>query len=237
MTAELVLEDVHVDYGGVAALKGVSLSVREGELVCLLGANGAGKSTTLRTISGLVRPRRGEVRFAGERLQALSPYQIVARGIVHCPEGRHIFGGLTVQENLMLGAVQRRDAAGVRRDLDWVLALFPDLAQRLKQRGATLSGGQQQMLAIARALMARPRILLLDEPSLGLAPVVVQTIFRVIRDLHRQGTTILLVEQNARQALAIADRGYVLESGRIVSSGTRAELEADVQIEKAYLGA
>lgn len=233
----LTLDDVHVYYGAIAALKGVSLTVREGELVCLLGANGAGKSTTLRTISGIVRPRQGRVLFGRETIDHLSPYQIVSRGIIHCPEGRHIFGGLTVQENLMLGAIQRRDPEGVRRDREWVLSLFPDLVGRLWQKGATLSGGQQQMLAIGRALMARPRILLLDEPSLGLAPALVQMIFRVIQELHRAGTTILLVEQNARQALGISDRGYVLESGRLLLSGSRSELEANVEVEKAYLGA
>jgi branched-chain amino acid transport system ATP-binding protein len=232
----LKLEDVHVYYGQVHALKGITLEVQPGELVALLGANGAGKSTTLMTISGILRPRRGQITYEGRDLTKISADEIVRLGAIQCPEGRRIFGGLTVWENLRMGAVRRRDPQGVQRDLEWVFTLFPILKQRLHQSGATLSGGEQQMLAIGRALMARPRLLMLDEPSLGLAPLVVQAIFDVIQQLHAQGVTILLVEQNARQALQVADRAYLLETGRVVLSGTVAELSANPEVERFYLG-
>ena len=231
----LKLEAVEVAYGHIQALAGVSLEVREGELVALLGPNGAGKSTTLMTISGIVRPRSGTLLYEGTDLAKASPFDIVGQGLIQCPEGRRIFGGLTVLENLRLGAVRRRDKDGVRRDLESVLSLFPVLGRRRHQSGATLSGGEQQMLAIARALMGSPRLLLLDEPSLGLAPIVVQAIFQVIRELHRRGVTILLVEQNVRQALAVADRGYVLAEGRVILAGSGGELRSNPELEQAYL--
>ena len=231
----LKLEAVEAAYGHVQALAGLDLEVREGELVALLGANGAGKSTTLMTISGIVRPRSGVVLYQGADLSRASPFDIVGLGVIQCPEGRRIFGGLTVLENLRMGAVRRRDSGGVRRDLEYVLALFPVLGQRRHQTGATLSGGEQQMLAIARALMGAPRLLLLDEPSLGLAPIVVQAIFGVIRELHRRGVTILLVEQNVRQALAVADRGYVLATGRVILAGSGSQLRSNPELEQAYL--
>jgi len=232
----LKLEDINVQYGNVRALKGISLEVREGELVTLLGANGAGKSTTLMTISGILRPRSGHITFEGHDLARAGAYDVVQLGIIHCPEGRRIFGGLTVFENLRMGASRRQDRRAVQADMDWVCALFPVLGKRLTQTGATLSGGEQQMLAIGRALIARPRLLMLDEPSLGLAPLIVRDIFNVIQQLHSQGVTILLVEQNARQALQIADRGYLLETGRVVLSGPVAELRANPEIERFYLG-
>jgi branched-chain amino acid transport system ATP-binding protein len=232
----LKLEDVNVQYGEVRALKGISLEVREGELVTLLGANGAGKSTTLMTISGILRPRSGHVTFEGHDLTRAGAYDVVRLGVIQCPEGRRIFGGLTVLENLRMGASRRQDRGAVQSDLDWVCGLFPILGQRLHQTGATLSGGEQQMLAIGRALVARPRLLLLDEPSLGLAPLVVRDIFDVIQQLHSQGVTILLVEQNVRQALQIADRGYLLETGRVVLSGPVPELSANPEVERFYLG-
>jgi branched-chain amino acid transport system ATP-binding protein len=232
----LKLEGVNVYYGQVHALKGIALEVQEGELVALLGANGAGKSTTLMTVSGILRPHNGSIICEGHDLTRASPYDIVRLGLIQCPEGRHIFGGLTVLENLQMGAVRRRDRRAVQADLDWVCSLFPVLGQRLRQSGATLSGGEQQMLAIGRALMAHPRLLMLDEPSLGLAPLIVQTIFDVIRQLHKQGVTILLVEQNARQALQVANRCYLLETGRVVMSGPVAELRANPEVERFYLG-
>jgi branched-chain amino acid transport system ATP-binding protein len=232
----LKLEDVHVYYGQVHALKGITLEVRDGELVTLLGANGAGKSTTLMALSGILRPRAGRITYDGHDLTKASANEIVHLGAIQCPEGRRIFGGLTVRENLRMGAVQRRDRQAVQADLDWICALFPVLGQRLHQSGATLSGGEQQMLAIGRALMARPRLLMLDEPSLGLAPLIVQAIFDVIRQLHARGVTILLVEQNARQALQVADRGYLLETGRVALSGPVAELRANPEVERFYLG-
>jgi branched-chain amino acid transport system ATP-binding protein len=231
----LALESVDISYGHVQALSGVSLSVRDGELVTLLGANGAGKTTTLMAVSGIVRPRAGSVRWNDTDLAAATPYAIVGLGVIQCPEGRRIFGGLTVLENLRMGAIRRKDRAAARSDMEYVFSLFPVLGKRRHQSGATLSGGEQQMLAIGRALMASPRLLLLDEPSLGLAPLVVQEIFRVIRELHRRGVTILLVEQNVRQALAVADRGYVLSGGRVILAGTGAELRANPEIEQAYL--
>ncbi len=231
----LKLADVDLFYGHVQALKRVSIEVRDGELVTLLGANGAGKSSTLMAISGIVRPRGGSIAYDGTDLARASSYDIVGLGIIHCPEGRRIFGGLSVLENLRMGAVRRRDRGGVRADMERVFSLFPVLGERRHQSGATLSGGEQQMLAIGRALMSTPRLLLLDEPSLGLAPIVVQAIFRVIRELHRSGVTILLVEQNVRQALAVADRGYVLAAGGVALSGTGAALRANPEIEQAYL--
>jgi branched-chain amino acid transport system ATP-binding protein len=234
----LVLSDVRVSYGAIQAVKGISLEVRERELVALIGANGAGKTTTLRTISGLFRPRGGAITFEGRDLAALPPHAIVGLGIAQAPEGRQIFGSLSVRENLMLGAVRRRgkERAALADDLGRVFALFPVLEERLGQAGGTLSGGEQQMLAIGRALMARPRLLLLDEPSLGLAPLMVARIFEVIARLKAEGTTILLVEQNARKALEVADRGYVLETGRIILGGPAAELAANPEVERAYLG-
>lgn len=235
----LTLEDVQIAYGAILAVKGVSLHVGTGELVALVGSNGAGKSTTLRAISGLIRPRSGRISFEGENLVKLPPHKIVSRGICQTPEGRQIFAGLTVRENLLLGAVSRpdrKDRAAIDAAMERVFALFPVLRERFGQAGGTLSGGEQQMLAIGRTLMARPKLLLLDEPSLGLAPVLVNRIFEVIAQLKRDGATILLVEQNARKALAIADRAYVLETGRVVLSGPAAELAANPEVERAYLG-
>jgi branched-chain amino acid transport system ATP-binding protein len=231
----LKLQAVEVAYGHILALAGVSLEVRDGELVALLGANGAGKSTALMAISGIVRPRSGALTYNGTDLSKASPYDIVGLGVIQCPEGRRIFGGLTVLENLRMGAVRRKDSRGVRRDLEYAFSLFPVLARRRHQSGATLSGGEQQMLAMARALMGSPSLLLLDEPSLGLAPLVVRAIFRVIRELHRRGVTILLVEQNVRQALAVADRGYVLAAGRVSLEGSGAQLRSHPELEQAYL--
>jgi len=232
----LRFENVHVYYGQVHALKGITGEVNEGELVAVLGTNGAGKSTTLMSVSGILKTRTGKIIYEKTDLTQASPYDIVKLGVIQCPEGRHIFGGLTVRENLLMGAVQRRDRSEVKKDIDWVCSLFPVLGERSGQTGATLSGGEQQMLAIARSLMARPRLLMLDEPSLGLAPVVVQTIFDVIRKLHQQGVTILLVEQNARKALQIADRCYLMETGSMVMSGTVEELRGNPEIERFYLG-
>ena len=232
----LELRDVEVHYGNIRALKGVSLSVAEGELVTLIGSNGAGKSTTLKTISGLLRPKAGALRYHGQPLDHLPPHRIVALGISHCPEGRRLFGRLTVAENLRLGAVPRRDREAVGRDVERVYTLFPVLKERNRQLAGTLSGGEQQMLAIGRALMSRPNLLLLDEPSLGLAPLLVGAIFDTIRQLKSEGTTILLVEQNARRALDIADRAYVMETGRIMLEGPAAELKHNPQVEHTYLG-
>jgi branched-chain amino acid transport system ATP-binding protein len=231
----LALEDLEVYYGEIHALKRVSLEVRDREIVALLGNNGAGKTTTLRTISGLLIPRRGSVAFHGRPLGGVPAHAIVARGVAHVPEGRRIFNRLTVRENLTMGAYLRTDA-GVAEDLERVFELFPRLKERLTQVAGTLSGGEQQMLAIARALMARPRLLLLDEPSMGLAPVLVEQIFATIESINRQGTTILLVEQNAAMALSIAHRGYVLETGTVVLSGTAAELAENAEVRRAYLG-
>lgn len=232
----LKLENVEVYYGHVHALKGISLDVSEGELVSLLGANGAGKTTTLMTISGIIRPRAGTVTYLGMDLTKKLPEEIVIQGIVQCPEGRRIFGSLSVMENLRMGAVRRKDRSEVKNDLEWVFSLFPVLKARVHQTGATLSGGEQQMLAIGRSLMAKPRLLVLDEPSLGLAPLFVEAIFKVIQQLHQQGVTILLVEQNARQAMAIADRCYLLETGQVVLSGTTADLKSNIAVEQFYLG-
>ncbi len=232
----LKINDIEVFYGHVHALKGISLEVLEGEMVSILGANGAGKTTLLMTISGIVRPRKGTVTYLDTELTRIIPEEIVMQGIVQCPEGRRIFGSLNVMENLRMGAVRRKDRDEVKNDLEWVFSLFPLLKARIHQTGATLSGGEQQMLAIGRALMAKPRLLMLDEPSLGLAPLVVQEIFRVIQQLHQQGVTILLVEQNARQAMAITDRCYLLETGRVALSGTAAEVKSNIALEEFYLG-
>jgi branched-chain amino acid transport system ATP-binding protein len=232
----LKLDDVRVYYGAIQAVKGISLEVGDRELVALVGSNGAGKTTALRTISGLFRPRGGRITYDGIDLTDRSTYQIVELGISQVPEGRQIFGSLTVRENLLLGATRRRDRAAVGADLERVVDLFPVLGERMGQAGGTLSGGEQQMLAIGRAMMARPRLLLLDEPSLGLAPLMVNRIFEVIARLKSEGVTILLVEQNARKALAVADRAYVLETGRIVLSGAAAQLAANPEVERAYLG-
>jgi len=233
----LRLKDIHTYYGNIQALKGITLTVSEGDIVTLIGANGAGKSTTLMSICGIVQPRNGDILFEGRPIHALSPDRIVAHGICQVPEGRRIFPYLTVVENLDMGAFLRRDTAAVRRDMDYVLGLFPILAQRRHQPGGTLSGGEQQMLAIARALMARPRLLLLDEPSLGLAPLVVGRIFDIIRQINTENnTTILLVEQNANLALKVAHRGYVMENGRIILEDSAERLMANDQVRKAYLG-
>ncbi|MCU0482659.1 MAG: ABC transporter ATP-binding protein [Chloroflexi bacterium] len=232
----LDLADVHTFYGNVHALQGISLHVDEGEIVTLVGGNGAGKSTTLNTISGLVRPRSGTVRLGDDDLARYEAHQITARGVVQVPEGRRVFARLTVLENLRMGAFIIRDQAVVREGIDSVFALFPRLEQRRDQVAGTLSGGEQQMLAIGRALMARPRVILLDEPSLGLAPILVEQIFATISEINAQGVTVLLVEQNALQALSIASRGYVLQSGRVVLAGTSAELLGNEMVRKAYLG-
>jgi branched-chain amino acid transport system ATP-binding protein len=232
----LELADVHVRYGNILALQGVSLRVEQGELIALIGANGAGKSTTLRAISGLQRPSEGRITFEGADITSASTDRIVGLGISHCPEGRRIFGSLTVAENLRLGAVAVADAAASAAELENVFELFPLLKERLGQAGGTLSGGEQQMLAIGRALMSRPRLLLLDEPSLGLAPLMVERIFETISELKRQGRTILLVEQNVHQALDVADRAYVLETGRIMLDGPAETLRHDPKVEQSYLG-
>jgi len=231
----LEVEDLHVYYGEIHALKGISLRVAQGEIVALLGNNGAGKTTTLKTISGLLRPREGQVLLEGCPIHALPPHEIVARGVAHSPEGRKIFNRLTVTENLEMGAYLRDDS-GVREDVDRVFELFPRLRERRLQVAGTLSGGEQQMLAMGRALMARPRILLLDEPSMGLAPILVEQIFETVSDINRQGTTILLVEQNAAIALSVAHRGYVLETGSIALSGAAAALSEHPDVQRAYLG-
>ena len=232
----LTLQDVRIFYGAIQAVKGISLDVRERELVTIVGANGAGKTTTLRTISGIYRPTTGSITFEGRNLAALPSHEIVALGISQAPEGRQIFGSLSVRDNLMLGATRRADRASIGQELEYLVSLFPVLGERMNQSGGTLSGGEQQMLAIARALMAKPRLLLLDEPSLGLAPMLVNRIFAVISRLKETGVTILLVEQNARKALEIADRAYVMETGRIILEGDARELAANPEIEKAYLG-
>ncbi|HEY7675985.1 MAG TPA: ABC transporter ATP-binding protein [Candidatus Methylomirabilis sp.] len=232
----LRLEGVRAAYGKVEALRGVTLEVRAGELVTLIGANGAGKTTTLKTISGILRPTAGHILLEGEAIHGLSPRGVLRRGIAHCPEGRRIFPYMSVLENLEMGAYAREDAGGVREDLDAVLSRFPVLSQRLHQVAGTLSGGEQQMLAIGRALMARPRVLLLDEPSLGLAPAIIETTFEIIREIRRRGVTVLMVEQNASLALRMADRGYVLESGQVAVAGTGADLIANDHVRRAYLG-
>jgi branched-chain amino acid transport system ATP-binding protein len=232
----LALQDVHSYYGNIHALQGLTLQVEKGEIVTLIGANGAGKSTTIRTITGLLHPRLGQITLEGERIERLLPHQIVQRGVAQAPEGRRIFSRLTVLENLEMGAYTRTDLAAVRADLDRVLQLFPRLRERSSQQGGTLSGGEQQMLAIGRALMASPRVLLLDEPSMGLAPTMVEVIFHTIQEINRQGTTILLVEQNALMALEVAHRGYVLQTGRTVLHDTAANLLQNAMVRKVYLG-
>ena len=232
----LEIAGLRAAYGPIEALRGVDLEVRAGELVCLLGANGAGKSTTLRTISGLLRPAAGRIAFEGRSIAGLSPATILEAGIAHCPEGRRVFPYLSVEENLLMGAYVRRDRAGIAADLERVCEHFPVLAERRRQAAGTLSGGEQQMLAIGRALMARPKLILFDEPSLGLAPTIVETTFSIIADIRRQGTTVLMVEQNAYLALRMADRAYVLETGRVVLAGAAADLMADDHVRRAYLG-
>lgn len=232
----LELRGVDTYYGNIQALRDISLHVDDGEIVTLIGANGAGKSTTLMTICGILRPRRGEIFWNGRPIHELAPHEIVMLGISQVPEGRLIFPDLSVQENLDLGAFLRRDAQGVRRDMDYVFELFPILAERRRQAGGTLSGGEQQMLAISRALMARPSLLLLDEPSLGLAPIIIQQIFAIIHKVNADGTTVFLVEQNANQALRIAHRGYVMENGRIAMEGLAADLLQSPEVRSAYLG-
>jgi branched-chain amino acid transport system ATP-binding protein len=234
--ALLEVRDLDVHYGGIHALKGVSFSVEEGKVVTLIGANGAGKTTTLRAISGLVKPSRGTVTFAGKPIGGLAAHEIVSRGLAHVPEGRGIFANLTVDENLQLGGFLRKDASGVAKDRERALGLFPRLKERLGQSAGTLSGGEQQMLAIARALVARPKLLLLDEPSVRRAPQIVQLIFQIVRTIVAEGTTILLVEQNAHMALKVASEAHVLEVGTLVTSGPAADLAKDDKIRKAYLG-
>ena len=234
--ALLELNDVHSYYGNIHALKGISLKVDKGEIVTLIGSNGAGKSTTLRTISGIIKPRQGEVRLAGERIDELPAHKVVQRGVLQSPEGRRIFPRLTVRENLEMGAFSRTDKDAIPADMERVFGLFPRLRERENQKGGTLSGGEQQMLAIGRALMGRPKVLLLDEPSMGLAPVLVEQIFSIIKDINAEGTTILLVEQNALMALGIAHRGYVLQTGQIVLSDSAKGLSENEMVQKAYLG-
>lgn len=232
----LQVNDIHTYYGHIYALKGISLTVDKGEVVTLIGANGAGKTTTLKTISGLLHPRQGSVVLEGETISGMAPHLIVSKGIGQSPEGRQIFTRLTVMENLEMGAYSRTDKDGIKKDLDHVFQLFPRLAERRTQAGGTLSGGEQQMLAMGRALMTRPQLLLLDEPSMGLAPVLVDTIFDIIKALNNEGTTILLVEQNAARALSVANRGYVLETGRIILEGKAEDLAQNEEVRKAYLG-
>lgn len=232
----LSVQNLHTFYGQIEALKGIDIEVAEGEIVTLIGANGAGKSTTLKTISGQLAPREGKILFAGEEIQGMPAHQVAAKGVVQVPEGRRIFPRMTVEENLEMGAYLRNDADGIAADKEMVFELFPRLKERRSQKGGTLSGGEQQMLAMARGLMAKPKLLMLDEPSMGLAPVVVETIFETIERLHKEGITILLVEQNAAMALAVADRGYVLETGRVALTGTGKELLKNEQVRKTYLG-
>lgn len=234
MSDFLKIEDLKVNYGGIEAVKGISMDVPEGKIVTLIGANGAGKSSTLRTISGLVKPKSGKITFCGEDITAKDPTSIVTKGITLVPEGRRIFPDLTVKENLRIGAYLRKD--NIEDDLNWVYELFPRLKEREWQQGGTLSGGEQQMLAVGRALMSRPKVIMMDEPSLGLAPLVVQSIFEIIKTVNKQGITVLLIEQNANMALQVADIAYVLETGRITKTGSGAELLADESIKEAYLG-
>ena len=230
----LSIKDLKVKYGGIEAVKGISFDVHEGEIVTLIGANGAGKSSTLRTIAGLVKPAGGSISFKGEAITGMDPTEIVKRGITLVPEGRRIFADLTVLENLRIGAYLRHDS--LKEDIEWVYSLFPRLKERSWQAGGTLSGGEQQMLAVGRALMSRPKLIMMDEPSLGLAPIIVRGIFEIIREINKRGTTILLIEQNANMALQTADSGYVLETGRISLSGTGEELLKNEAVQAAYLG-
>lgn len=232
----LKVENLSVHYGVIQAVKDISLEVNQGEIVTLIGANGAGKTTTLRTISGLVRPSSGKITYEGKEIQKTSPMKIVAGGISQVPEGRHVFPGLTVQENLEMGAFLRKDSSELKQDYEGVYEKFPILKERRSQDASTLSGGEQQMLAMGRALMSKPRLLLLDEPSMGLAPIFIKEIFNIIQEIKKQGTTVLLIEQNAKMALSIADRGYVIETGNIVLQGTGTELLASEEVKKAYLG-
>lgn len=232
----LRIEDLHVFYGGIHALKGINIEVPAGKIVALVGANGAGKSTTLRTVSGLVRSRQGKIEFQGIDITRESAHHIVEMGLAMVPEGRRIFPNLTVWENLLLGSYTRRDKEKIKEDLDWVFRIFPRLKERVRQKGGTLSGGEQQMLAVARALMSRPHLLMMDEPSLGLAPLLVKEIFNIIREINQNGTTILLIEQNAKAALQIAHYAYVLETGSVVLEGRGKELLENEKVRKAYLG-
>lgn len=232
----LQVEDLEVHYGMIQAVRGVSFEVNQGEIVSLIGANGAGKSTILKTISGLVRPSKGSITYLGQDISKMPTKKIVSLGLAQVPEGRHVFKGLTVKENLDLGAFLRNDRDEIQKDMETIFQRFPILEERKNQDAATLSGGEQQMLAMGRALMTRPKLLLLDEPSMGLAPIFIREIFNIIQDIQSQGTTVLLIEQNAKMALSIADRGYVLETGQIVLSGTGQELLASDEVQKAYLG-
>jgi branched-chain amino acid transport system ATP-binding protein len=235
--ALLEVKDVHTFYGNIEALKGVSIEVEEGECVTLIGSNGAGKSTTLRSISGLTPPRQGSIRFDGREITETPPQEIVSLGVAHSPEGRHVFPRMTVFENLMLGAYLRRDEDTIGEDVERVFSLFPRLKERERQKGGTMSGGEQQMLAIGRALMAKPKLLLLDEPSMGIAPILVERIYETIAEINKQGTTILLVEQNANFALGVSTRGYVLEVGAVTLSDRSASLRENPEVQRAYLGA
>jgi branched-chain amino acid transport system ATP-binding protein len=235
--ALLEISDVHTFYGNIEALKGISVTVEEGEVVTLIGSNGAGKSTTLRSISGLTPPRQGSIKFEGTEIGEVPPQEIVERGISLSPEGRHVFPRMTVRENLDLGAYLRKDRDEIEKDRERVYALFPRLKERERQKGGTMSGGEQQMLAIGRALMANPRLLLLDEPSMGIAPILVERIYETIAEINRQGTTILLVEQNANYALEVSKRGYVLETGTIALEDESAQLRTNPDVQRAYLGA
>ncbi len=236
MAALLDLKDVHTYYGAIHALRGVTMHVDEGEIVTLIGSNGAGKSTTLRTISGLLRPREGTIHLGTERIDGHRPHEVVQLGICQAPEGRRVFPRMSVQENLEMGAFARKDRSGLSAEYDRVFELFPRLRERRQQRAGTLSGGEQQMLAIGRALMAAPKVLLLDEPSMGLSPILVEQIFDIVVNINQQGTTVLLVEQNALMALNVAKRGYILQTGEIVLTGDAAKLRADPAVRKAYLG-
>ncbi|MFF2081336.1 ABC transporter ATP-binding protein [Kitasatospora sp. NPDC058162] len=236
MTALLEVEDLRVAYGKIEAVKGISFTVEQGEVTTLIGTNGAGKTTTLRTLSGLLKPTSGRITFDGQDLSTVPAHKIVALGLAHSPEGRHIFPRMTIEENLLLGAFLRTDTAGIQSDVERAYTLFPILGERRKQAAGTLSGGEQQMLAMGRALMSQPKLLMLDEPSMGLSPLMMQKIMSTIVELKASGTTILLVEQNAQAALSLSDRGYVMETGRIVLSGTGADLLHDESVRKAYLG-
>ena len=232
----LRVEDINVYYGAIHAIKGISLEVNDGEIVALIGSNGAGKSTTLRTISGLMKPKTGRIMYDGEDITGVPAHKIVGKGLCQVPEGRHVFANMTVLENLELGAYLRTDKEGIEKDMEMVFEKVPRLLERKNQLSGTLSGGEQQMLAMARALMSRPKLLLLDEPSMGLAPLLIKEIFNIIKEINASGTTVLLVEQNANMALSIADKAYVLETGRITLSGTAAELASSEEVRKAYLG-
>ena len=234
--AMLEIKDLHVHYGVIEALKGISLEVNEGEIVALIGANGAGKTTMMQSISGIVKKSAGEINFLNESIMKANPKHIVEMGLTQVPEGRRIFTGMSVYENLMMGAFLRKDKDGIKRDYEKVCEQFPILKERMNQDASTLSGGEQQMLAMGRALMAKPKLLLLDEPSMGLAPILVKEIFNIVDDINKKGTTVLLIEQNARMALSVAHRAYVMETGKIVLSGTGKELSESEEIQKAYLG-